>query len=290
MTRFRSPPARCARVGVACRTLLTCLVACGLARSALADATAQARSAEAAGVATEGSASQAAPPEPPHAYDLAIDQALDEHERGHFEEAREHFREAHEQFPNARTLRGLGKVEFELRNYGESVRFLEAALSEQARPLGAELRTEVETLLERARAYVGEVHVAVQPGTATVSVDGVTVASGPEAALKLLVGDHVLEFRASGRLPERRQISVRGREQINVQVVLTPPDSSAQPASALPSERRPAQPPAYKKWWVWTTVGVAVAGAATAVVVASLRDPKSAVRAPEAGGWTVTNP
>jgi hypothetical protein len=253
-------------------TLLAALITTGLANSALADTPALATPAAAVVVTAPASAPQPTAIEPPHAYDLAIDRAVDEHERGHFEEAREHFREAHELYPNARTLRGLGKVEFELRNYGESAKFLQAALSEQTRPLGAELRAEVETLLERARAYVGEVHVAVQPGTATVSVDGVTGASGPEAALNPLVGDHVLEFRASGRLPERRQISVRGRDQINVQVVLTPPDNGA-PASAawLPVERRPEQTPTYKKWWVWTAVGVAVAGAATAVAVAAVR-------------------
>jgi hypothetical protein len=203
---------------------------------------------------------------------VAIDRAVDEHERGHFEEAREHFRHAHELYPNARTLRGLGKVEFELRNYGESVKLLQAALSAQERPLSAELRAEVQTLLERARAYVGEVHVEVQPGTATVSVDGVTVASGPQAALNLLVGDHLLEFRASGRLPQRRQISVRGREQINVQVVLAPPDAGVLTVFRPTAERPSAQTPTYKKWWVWSAVGVVAAGAGTAVAVSTLRN------------------
>jgi len=223
----------------------------------------------------------------PASYTRAIDAAVDEHERGHFAEAREHFRAAHDVFPNARTLRGLGKTEFELRNYGEAVKFLTAALASTVRPLTPPLRHEVEHVLERARAYVGEVHVDVQPGSASVSVDGVTVASGPQAALALQVGEHVLEFRATGRLSERRQVTVRGRDQINIQVVLTPPEPER---TALPNanqERPPYSAPSYRKWWVWATAGVVAAGAVTAIVLAS-RDPDTR-DAPDAN-WTVHTP
>ncbi len=225
----------------------------------------------------------------PQGYDEAIDRAVDEYERGHFEEAREHFRTAHQIFPNARTLRGLGKVEFELRNYGESVKFLTAALASSVRPLSPDLRDEVRTLLRRARAYVGEVHVDVQPGSATVSVDGITVATGPQAALALQVGDHVLEFRAAGRLPERRQVRVHGGDQLNVQVVLPSPEATTD--HHLAPERDTASPPAYKKWWVWTAAAVLAAGATTAAVLATRgRDPKTRSPAPGSSPWIVVNP
>jgi len=198
-------------------------------------------------------------------YEHAIDQAVDEHDRGNFEEAREHFREAHDDFPNARTYRGLGKVEFELRNYGESVKYLSEALLSPVRPLDRDLRREVEALLQRARAYVGEVRVEVQPGTATVSVDGVTIGSGPQAALELLVGDHVLEFRASGRMPERRHVRVRGRDQITIQVIL------AAPEVAPAMQRAVDDVPLRKKWWVWTSIGVVAAGTAVAISLAAAR-------------------
>lgn len=223
----------------------------------------------------------------PQAYEHAIALAVDEHERGNFEEAREHFREAHELYPNARTLRGLGKVEFELRNYGESVKFLSAALASDVRPLGAELRGEVEVLLERARAYVGEVHVNVEPGSATVSVDGVAVASGPQAALDLLVGEHLLEFRASGHLSERRRIHVRGHDTINIQVVLAAPDTSVS-LRTVSSERPPGTQPLYKKWWLWTAVGVAAGATVTAVALAT-RNTQTR-HPPAAGAWTAVNP
>jgi hypothetical protein len=204
-------------------------------------------------------------------YARSIDEALVEYERGNFEEAREHMRAAHDVFPNARTLRGLGKVEFELRNYGESVKLLEAAMASQVKPLDDTLRVEVEQILARARAYVGEVHVNVEPGSATVSVDGVAVASGPNAALALVVGDHVLEFRASGHLPERRAIRVKGGESITVRVVLPSP---AEPGARLVVENalgahdtRLDEKPVYKRWWVWTTVGAVIAGGVLAGVL-----------------------
>ena len=228
--------------------------------------------------------------EVPRGYEHAIELAVDEHERGHFEEAREHFREAHELYPNARTLRGLGKVEFELRNYGESVKFLSEALASDVRPLGPELRGEVETLLDRARAYVGEVHVNVEPGSATVSVDGVAVASGPQAALDLLVGDHLLEFRASGHLSERRRIHVRGHDTINIQVVLAAPDTSVSLHTAAVSERPAGTTPLYKKWWLWTAVGVVAAAGVTATAVSLATRNTQTRHPPASGAWMTVNP
>jgi tetratricopeptide (TPR) repeat protein len=204
-------------------------------------------------------------------YDRAIDMGIVEHNAGRFAEARTQYMRAHELAPSARTLRALGMVEFELRNYGESVNYLERALASEEKALDASLRRQTEDLLSRARAYVGEVHVAVDPDTAMVMVDGVTVASGPEASFTLVVGDHELEFRAHGRLPEKRAIRIRGGDQTRLRVVLTHPgedDTGAAPAAALRSEREPF----VRKWWLWTAVGAVAAGAAVGIALAVRRD------------------
>ncbi|MFT3924830.1 MAG: tetratricopeptide repeat protein [Myxococcales bacterium] len=258
------------------------LLALQLALSGLTRAQEPATQAPAsAGVAAEAtSAGSSAGPgaaeadAPGSVYSRAIDAALMEYERGNFEEAREHLRAAHEAYPNARTYRGLGKAEFELRNYGESVKMLEAALTSQVKPLDATLRAEVEAILARARAYVGEVHVNVEPGTATVSVDGVLMASGPDAALALVVGDHVLEFRASGHLPERRAIRVKGGESMTVRVVLPSPNDSGdghQTIVALQPQASPLVDTATRKRrWVWASVGtLLVGGIVTGAVLAA---------------------
>lgn len=208
--------------------------------------------------------------EPPDGYMEAVVAALDEYGRGNYEEAHAHFLRAHGLSPSARTLRGLGKVEFELRNYGDAVRHLEQALASDVKPLDPALREETEKLLARARVYVGEVHVQVEPGSATVSVDGVTVASGPRASLMLQVGDHVLEFRAQGRVSERRAIRVEGGAERVVQVVL--PAFETAPAATTFSEarstsHRDAAPALRRRRWIWTTVGLGAAVAASAVAV-----------------------
>ncbi len=204
--------------------------------------------------------------EPPD-YAALVDAAIREHELSHYQEARELLLKAHALFPNARTLRGLGKVEYELRNYGQAVNHLERALASPVRPLDPRLRMEVQELLGRARAYVGEVHVAVEPSSASVIVDGVTVASGPQASFSLMVGDHLIEFHAAGHFPERRAVHIKGGEETKIQVVLNaPPAVTGESAQALGDHKSDAALVSKRKsWLVWTLSVAAVAGTAVAL-------------------------
>jgi hypothetical protein len=235
---------------------------------------------------------QGVPQIEPEGYGAAIDTALSEHAHGNFQEARVHFLTAHRLFPNARTLRGLGNVEFELRNYGEAVNYLTAALRSRIKPLDEELRLETERLLARAKVYVGEIHVDVQPESATVSVDGVTVASGPRASFALVVGDHILEFRALGRMPERRAIRVEGggRTVIHVQLATPGVAPDAPPpleAGAQGASSRADRAPLHKRWWLWATIGAVVVAGVTTGLVLGLR-PKSETVAEEPAHTTNT--
>lgn len=204
--------------------------------------------------------------EPP-GYTAIVDAAIHEHELSHYQEARELLLKAHALFPNARTLRGLGKVEYELRNYGQAVNYLEGALASAVRPLDPRLRMEVEELLGRARAYVGEVHVAVEPSSASVIVDGVTVASGPQASFSLVVGDHLIEFHAAGHFPERRAVHIKGGEETNIQVVLNAPYAVTPGAAPQGGhdDKSAGDQIKRKRWLVWTLSVAAVAGTAIAL-------------------------
>jgi hypothetical protein len=244
------------------RSAVLIVLACGVARAQSAPASAQ----------VQATPSEAVPTSEPPGYAEAVEAGLSEHEVGHYEEARIHFERAHAIFANARTERALGNVEFELRNYGEAVRHLERALASDVRPLDAKLRDTTEKLLARARVYVGQIHVDIEPGSATVSVDGITVANGPRASLSLLVGEHVLEFHASGRLPERRLVQVKGGESTVIQVVLPqPPANHAAALTTSAGGTRDEPRPLRKQWWLWTAVGVGVAAivAGTAVAIAN---------------------
>jgi hypothetical protein len=226
--------------------------------------------------APTGPARGAAASEPP-GYQGLIDEAILEYRSRHFEEARALFTRAHQQLPNARALRGIGMADFELRDYADSVTHLRAALDSQVKPLRGQLREETEALAARAENFVGRVELSVQPASSEVTLDGAPVASG-EKLLLLEVGDHVLEFHATGYAPERRPIKVRGGERQKMEVDLV--QAVAEASSAAEPPARPAglpgaprssrerererddRTPLYRNAWLWTGVGVLVAGAA----------------------------
>jgi tetratricopeptide (TPR) repeat protein len=166
----------------------------------------------------------APPPDaaPPPGYREAIEQALSEYEAHDYAEARAAFLRAHALYPNARTLRGLGMMEFELRNYIESVSLLEQALASQVKPLDAALRAQTEATLVRARGYVSSYDLQLNPAPPSVRVliDGVPVAFTPGKPLTLTVGEHSLQVLADGYRDEQRSLSVKSGEQQSLAVEL----------------------------------------------------------------------
>jgi hypothetical protein len=214
----------------------------------------------------------------PAGYKAAIDNAIEEFASNNLAEAREQFGRAHALFPNARTLRGLGMVEFELRNYAESIGWLRQALASEVKRLEGRLRAETEELLERANGYVGEVRLRVSPPGTSVSVDGVASEVSAQGSLVLAVGDHILEFRAEGRLSERRAFKLSGHQVLSMELTLTEP-VEATPAKHGPSEGATSGPPSertpiYKRWWLWTTVGVVLVGAGVTTALLLTADTK----------------
>jgi hypothetical protein len=212
----------------------------------------------------------------PEGYREAIDRALEEMQLSNFAEAREQFARAHAISPNARTLRGLGITEFELRHYLVAAENLEQALATDVRPLEGKLRQETVALLERAQAYLGELRLAVTPRDMQIVMDGTNPIASVGRPIRVEVGDHMLEFRASGYVTERRQVTIRGGQTKALQVDLAPlATASAVEAPPAAVSGAPARDdagagrvPVYKRWWPWTLLGVIVAGAAAGTVVA----------------------
>src|SRR6478752_515129 len=81
-------------------------------------------------------------------YDVTVKNAVTEYAAGNWGEARVLFARAHEMEPSARTFRGLGLCDFELRRYVEAISELEAALSDKRKPLTTAQRQEIQTALE----------------------------------------------------------------------------------------------------------------------------------------------
>ena len=183
--------------------------------------------------------------EPP-GYRPLVRQALSESAAGRWEEARVLFREAHTLYPNARTLRGIGMVAFELRDYVDAIRNLRASLASVRRPLDASQRAQVEALLQRAERFVGVYDASGLPEDTEVVVNGQPTRVGPDGLLILPVGEHELDVRAPPRRASLRLV-VRGGEREPLPDVLTPPPggSSTMASSTMaPSATTPTAPAA----------------------------------------------
>lgn len=196
----------------------------------------------------------------PDGYRAAIDEAISEFAAHRFEEARTLFLRAHGILPNARTLRGLGLADFELRDYVACVQHLDAALRSEAKPLEGELRTEAEALRTRAAGFVGRLTLRARPEASRLLVDGAQ-ADWPVAPLLLSLGTHTLELFAAGYEPERRSLLTVGGEARTLDVVFQRPLPTTSEGATGQDEHW------YQSPWLWVAVGVVVAAGATTAVV-----------------------
>lgn len=224
------------------------------------------------------------------AYSQVIRDALVEFEAGNYGEARVLFEQAHVLKPSARTLRGTGMASFELKEYVRSEQELNAALIDLRQPLSDAQRKEALALLLRLEHYIGKLHVRTDPAKATLTLDGVRVAS---AEFKADLGRHELSAEAPGYRTLTRTVSVEGGKTQVLDLKLTPfegeaspPPPKAAPKAALASSASVPQADSaeggsvFEEWWFWTTIAVVAAGGVTAAVILSS---KSKTEPPEAG-------
>ncbi|MET0339447.1 MAG: tetratricopeptide repeat protein [Polyangiales bacterium] len=220
-------------------------------------------------------------------YQKLVDDAIQEFRVRNFAEARSLFARANAIFPNARTLRGIGMAELELGNYADSAEQLRAALDAKARPLEGPLRAETEALLTRAESFIARLVVVSDPvAPSTIVVDGVIARLREGNALLLTVGDHALEFHAQGFVPFKIVKKIQGGERETLTVhfqrqdaaplppVAVAPEPSALPLvpASMPAHDASPRRPLYKNPWLWTGVGVLVAGAAVGLALGLRKD------------------
>lgn len=222
----------------------------------------------------QGQAQEASEANLPADYKKLVDEGLREFSVNNYEEARSLFLRAHERYPNARTHRALGLAEFELRNYRDSVFHLQEALKSQVRPLSEKLRAETRSVLDRAYGFVARLHLQVRPLSARLFVDGDPITTSE--LLLLPIGEHKLEVRAEGFETQQRSLQVKGGEEWQQSLVLlkrsAPVAEASGPVRAESSDARRADArPWYKNPWLWTGVGIVVAGAAAGTAYAFLR-------------------
>jgi hypothetical protein len=178
-------------------------------------------------------------------YKQAVEAALEEYRLQHFEEARSLFERAHAIDPNARTLRGLGMVEFERRHYVRAAELLEAALASKKKPLTDEQRKAVEELLARTRQFISSYAVEVKPPSdaLVVELDGKPVELGAQNKLALEAGEHTLRISAPNAVPRELKLDVKGGEQQTLHIQLELKTAEAQPAPQQPKQAPAPAPP-----------------------------------------------
>ena len=104
-------------------------------------------------------------------YRKLIRKALEEYDLGNWPEAKLFFGDAHKLFPSARTLRGLGLVAYEQRDYVSASDLLEQSLASNVRALTKELRVPVQQTLEQSRHFEARLEVSVEPPGAELRLD-----------------------------------------------------------------------------------------------------------------------
>jgi hypothetical protein len=168
------------------------------------------------------------PSEGSNEYRQLVQQALDEFERGNWDEAAGLFQQAHQISPSARTLRGMGLAAFEGRRYVASIDHLRAALSSTVNPLTDKQRAEVEGTIARAEKYVAKLQLTVTPESAEVFVNGEPLPSnGGDRIVTLDPG--LVEIRAvsPGHQLMLRQLRIVSGAQQHLELRLAPASTTS---------------------------------------------------------------
>lgn len=137
---------------------------------------------------------------------------------------------------------------------------------------------QVSAKLEALLRKVGQLSISAPTG-ATLEVDGRPAGTAPLGhLLPVAPGTHVVAARAAEG-PQTATVAVEAGQVVTVELGAKAPSLAAVRAQvvtqAAPMAKQdplvaqapvPTRVPVYKKWWLWTVVGVAVAGGTAAVV------------------------
>lgn len=160
--------------------------------------------------------------------------------------AAEAFEESYRRYPRVATLRNLGLAHRALGRFTSAIDELGRFLREGRPPEG--VRQQLQGLIDDMRVQLATLTVIPSVEGASLALDGAPLrAREPRTADP---GDHVLEATAEGYNPNAQTLRLARGERRELAVTL-------QRANGGLATR----------WWFWTIIGVAVAGATTAAVL-----------------------
>jgi tetratricopeptide (TPR) repeat protein len=214
-------------------------------------------------------------------YRELVRRALAAFDLKHWDKARELFSAAHEIEPNARTLRGLGMVAFEMEDFVQAYKLLYQSLHDRRRPLEGALREKTEDLLKRTRLLVGRVRMSVTPDESLVRMDGESV--DPTAELWVTIGLHLLTVEARGYETKKISLDIRDGDDQQIEVELEPLDLGARRTASLApvavnltsaSAASDDDASIFQKWWFWAAAaGVVAAGVGATLLITGAQNP-----------------
>lgn len=198
--------------------------------------------------------------------------------------ASENFRRAYELFPSPNLLYDLGLALDKLGRCVEAVDAFETFLDRapSALPAARSYATKRLTVLEPC---VARLELTAVPAEARVAVDGRAVELPRARPLAMTPGEHIVTVEKSGFVSRVEHVTLGAGEERALSMTLVP-----QPAPVARIEARPtliANPvpehpalsvttartrpvrhtPLYRRWWLWTAVGVVATGAAVGLGV-----------------------
>lgn len=206
----------CNRTQLVIRQLARALVVCGVLANVWSANVARAESAE--------------QPQNVELYNSIVRQAVENYERGKYDQAKALFAQAHHVFPNARTLRGLGMVAYALRDYVEAIQYLEAAITSRVKPLDSALENDSRSLLLRARAFTGVVRVRTSPVSASITVNGAPARRLIDHAVTLNPGQYEIQASAPEYQPATHLVRIEPGSLVDVEFNLAKVPSPSVPA------------------------------------------------------------
>lgn len=203
------------------------------------------------------SAAPAAAPTPE-----VLKEAADHYQRGlslygegEFVLALVEFERAYQLTPNYRVLYNIGQVRIQLGRYAKGREALEEYLKQGGTSINAERTAAVTKDLEMLAERTAMLNVVVNEPGADVAVDGRVVGQSPLAApLVIDAGEHTLDVRKVGFYDKSSQVTLAGRDEIEVKVdLLKIPEVQASPViveqhTDKPASNKTARTAAYVGW------------------------------------------
>ncbi|MBW2460913.1 MAG: hypothetical protein JRH11_04655, partial [Deltaproteobacteria bacterium] len=128
---------------------------------------------------------------------------------------------------------------FEVRDYADAHRNLEAALASPERPLDERQRRETAELLERTQQFLGYLRIEVSPDDAVVTINMEEPRFEEDGTVLMSVGGHTLQVAAEGYVTQTQRFSLNGGESRPVRVELQRVPPAVAPAPPPPDEGFP---------------------------------------------------